>query len=373
MSDKNAIEAALFAAGEAVGLDGLAKLVGKKPKTTLKIVEELIRDYEERNAGLEIIDLGKRYVMQVKPAYSEKVRSFAPKEMTAPLLRTLSMIAYHQPVLQSDIVDLRGNTAYEHIKELIGRGLVKATPEGRSKLLTTTPLFADYFNLEENNPEAIRKKIMELSREQSGKEGLDRWLGRRFIGFTPMYKSLADLCGIKEFKVVDAYNPTEEDLDTLDTIFKLIVSKGYREKVSANYAGEIIEAGSTTFDDIIAIMEILKDSGDPHIAEQNISHIRELREEYVSKAMTISLKANPTTEMISRILNDLHIGISPEGAKISPDYGTGSNGEIVDSESALLVPTHKSIDVDNIIERVSIKYESIINGLKNMEEKKNST
>lgn len=371
MSDKNAIEAALFAAGEAVGLENLAKLVGKKQKTTLKIVEELIRDYEERDAGLEIIDLGKRYVMQVKPAYSEQVRPFAPKEMTSPLLRTLSMIAYHQPVIQSDIVDLRGNTAYDHIRELISRGLVEATPKGRSKLLTTTLLFADYFNLEENNPEAIRKKIMELSREQSGKEGLDRWLGRRFIGFTPMYESLADLCGIKEFKVVDAYNPTEEDLDTLDTVFKLIISNGYKERVSAHYAGEIIEVGSTTFDDLIGIMEALKESGDPEIAEQSISRVRELREEYVSKAMTIGLKAYPATEMVARILNDLHIGISPEGVKIAPDYGKGSDGDEIDSNAALLVPTHKSIDGD-IIERVAKKYETIIKGLKTMDEKDKS-
>ncbi|MBP2030716.1 segregation and condensation protein B [Methanohalophilus levihalophilus] len=365
MSEKNAIEAALFAAGEAVELDKLAKLVGKKQKTTLTIVEELILDYETRDAGLEIIDLGKRYVMQVKPQYSDKVRPFAPKEMTAPLLRTLSMIAYHQPVIQSDIVDLRGNTAYDHIKELIGRGLVEAEPQGRSKILTTTLLFADYFNLEENNPEAIRKKIMELSREQSGKEGLDRWLGRRYIGFTPMYESLAELCGIKDFKVVNAYSPTEEDLDTLDTVFKLIISKGYTEKVSTNYAGEIIEAGSTTFDDIIGIMEILKESGDPEITEQNISRVKELREEYVSKAMTIELKAYPATEMVSRILNDLHIGISPEGVKIAPDYGTTSDSTEIDSDAALLIPTHKSID-GNIVERVSKKYETIINGLKNV-------
>ncbi len=371
MSDKNAIEAALFAAGEAVGLENLAKLVGKKQKTTLTIVTGLIHDYEERNAGLEIIDLGKRYVMQVKPAYSDKVRPFAPKEMTSPLLRTLSMIAYHQPVIQSDIVDLRGNTAYDHIKDLIGRGLVEAEPLGRTKLLSTTLLFADYFNLEENNPEAIKKKIIELSKEQSGKEGLDRWLGRRFIGFTPMYKSLADLCGIKEFKVVDAYNPSEEDYDILDTVFKLIISNGYQEAVSSHYAGEIIEAGSTTFDDLIRIMEILKESGDPEIVEQNISRIKELREEFVSKAMTIDFKAYPATDMVSRILNDLHIGISPEGIKVAPDYGTGSEGEEIDSDNALLVPTHKSIDGD-LIERVSKKYETIITGLKNWEEKEKS-
>lgn len=53
--------------------------------------------YSSRGSGIEILDLGERYVMQVKPEYSELMREVAPKELSAPKLRTLSMIAYHQP------------------------------------------------------------------------------------------------------------------------------------------------------------------------------------------------------------------------------------------------------------------------------------
>jgi segregation and condensation protein B len=170
---------------------------------------------------------------------------------------------------------------------------------------------------------------------------------------------------------VNAYNPSEEELGTLDSIYKLIISKGYREKVSASYAGEIIEICSTTFDDITGIMELLKEFGDTDTVEKNIARIKDIREEYVSKAMTIGLKAYPATEMVSRILNDLHIGVSPEGIKIAPDYGVGREEKDIDSEYVLLVPTHKSIDGD-IIERVSRKYETIIRGLRNIEEKDKS-
>lgn len=95
--------------------------------------------YSSRMSGLEILDLGDRYVMQVKPEYSELMREVAPKELSAPKLRTLSMIAYHQPpLLQSDLIEMRGSGAYDHIKDLIERGFVESVPCGRSRQLSTT-------------------------------------------------------------------------------------------------------------------------------------------------------------------------------------------------------------------------------------------
>jgi segregation and condensation protein B len=276
------------------------------------------------------------------------------------------MIAYHQPVVQSDLVDMRGNSAYDHIRDLKERGLVKAEPHGRTRLLSTTPLFADYFGLEENDPEAIRKKIIELSKEQSGKEGMDRWLGRRFIGFTPMFASLPELCGIKDFRIINAYSPTEEELAAMDTIQRLVISKGYREKVEKHYAGEILEAGSTTFEDLTEIMELLKVNGDPEMIAEAVGKIGQIREELVSKAMTIGIKAFPETDMIARILNDLRIGISPDGIRIAPDYGTAGDGREIGADADILVPTHDSSD-EGLIERVTEKYECIIKGLKEKE------
>ena len=367
MSDREVMEAALFAAGGALDAVTLGKLLGKPKKHVISVALDLVKEYSSRETGIEIIDLGERYVMQVKPKYTDVVRPLAPKELSAPMLRTLSMIAYHQPLIQSDLVDMRGNSAYDHIRELKERGFVEAVPHGRTKLLRTTSLFADYFGLESNDPDLVKKKIVELSRLQSGQSGLNKWLGRRFIGVTPMYESLMGMCGIRDYKVINAYDPTEEELDELEDVYKLVISKGYLEKVSKYYDGEIIEVSSTTFDDLIDSIRLLENVADTERSESSIEAINDLKERYVSKALVISKKVQPATEMVARIVSDLRLGVSSTGIMIAPDYGRSTEGVEVSEGADILIPTHKAIDGD-LLERICNKYEAVINGLKKFED-----
>ncbi|WP_406670531.1 SMC-Scp complex subunit ScpB [Methanolobus sp. ZRKC4] len=366
MSDREVMEAALFAAGGALDAATLGKLIGKPKKHVISIAVDLVKEYSSRETGIEVIDLGERYVMQVKPEYAELVRPLAPKELSAPMLRTLSMIAYHQPLVQSELIDMRGNSAYDHIRELKERGLVEATPHGRTKLLHTTSLFADYFGLESNDPELVKKKIVELSKVQSGQSGLNKWLGRRFIGVTPMYESLMGMCGIKDYKVINAYEPTEEELEELADVYKLVISKGYIEKVSKYYDGEIIEVSSTTFDDIIDSIKLLENVADPERSKSSIEAINELKERYASKALVFSKKVRPATDMVARIVSDLRLGVSADGFVIAPDYGTSTDGVEVSEGAEILVPTHKAMD-GSLLERVCSKYDAVIDGLKKFE------
>jgi segregation and condensation protein B len=262
---------------------------------------------------------------------------------------------------------MRGNSAYDHIRELKERGFVEALPHGRTKILQTTSLFADYFGLESNDPEVVKKKIIELSRLQSGQSGLNKWLGRRFIGVTPMYESLMQLCGIKEYKVINAYDPTESELEELEDVYKLIISKGYLEKVSKYYDGEIIEVSSTTFDDIIGSIKLLENVWVEDTATSSIESITELKERYVSKALVISKKVQPATEMVARIVSDLRLGVSSTGIVIAPDYEQSSDGVEVSEGADILIPTHKGMEGD-LIERVCSKYDAVIDGLKKLED-----
>lgn len=366
MSDRETIEAALFAAGSALDVATLSKLVGKQKKKVAPIIEQLISEYESRESGIEILDLGDRYVMQVKAEYAELVRPLAPKELSAPMLRTLSMIAYHQPLVQSELIDMRGNSAYDHIRELKERGLVEAAPHGRTKILSTTPLFADYFGLESNDPELVKKKIVELSRVQSGQSGLNKWLGRKFVGVTPMYESLMDMCGIRDYKVINAYEPTEEELEELEDVYKLVISRGYTEKVSKHYDGEIIEVGSTTFDDIIEAMRSLENVSDSEKVQSNIETVKDLKDRYFSKALVFSKKVQPATDMVARIVSDLRLGVSADGIIIAPDYGMSGEGVNVSEGADITVPTHRSLEGD-LIERVCAKYDAILDGMKEFE------
>jgi len=76
-------------------------------------------------------------------------------------MKTLSFIAYRQPITQSYVAKVRGNLAYSHVKQLREIGLVSEERLGRTKVLRTTPNFADYFNLSHETP-ALKKQLEHL-------------------------------------------------------------------------------------------------------------------------------------------------------------------------------------------------------------------
>lgn len=359
-TDKGIIEAALFASGDPLDEEQLRNLIkGKKIKG---LVEQLIIDYSQRRSALEIKEIEGRYVMQVKPEYAEKVRSIAPKELRSPVLRTLSMIAYHQPLTKAELVDIRGATAYDHVRELEERGLISTIPHGRTQLLNTTPQFAEYFNLDSADPEAIKRKIIDLAREQ--KMGLDKWLGKQGIGISPMYASLMELCGIKGYEVVNPYNPDDQERQRIQDLGVLVISKGYEEQVSEYFEGRVIEVSAVTFEDLINSINILAEYGSHRKARENIEYLSELRDEYIERTYSIIRKAAPQTDMVARMVNELRLGISSNGITIAPDYGASSKGDAIAGE--ILIPTHKNADMD-VVRRICQRYEALIEGLKKEE------
>ncbi len=359
IADKEILEAALFASGEPLDIARLQNLV--KGRNVRELIQQLMDEYKQRGSALEIKEIENRFVMQVMPEYAEKVRSLAPKELRAPVLRTLSMVAYHQPLTVADLVDRRGAAAYDHVRELEEWGFISTTPQGRTRLLATTQRFAEYFNLDSADPEAIKRKIIELAREQ--KMGLDKWLGKQGIGVTPMFESIMGLCGIDEYQVVNPYAPMDEERDRVQELGVLVISKGYQEKIGAYFDGRIIEVSATTFDDLINSINLLVEYGNPRKARESIETISNLKDEYIEKTYSITQKVAPQTDMISRMTNELRLGISSEGVKIAPDSGTSSEGKEIGSGADILVPTHRNAQMD-VVKRLCQRYDVVIEGLK---------
>lgn len=356
MNEKEILEAALFASGEPLSEEQLRSLVRGNVR---ELLQQLMDEYNRRGSAIEIRELEGRFVMQVKPEYAGKVKSLAPKELRSPVLRTLAMIAYHQPLTVAELVYKRGAAAYEHVRELAESGLVLAAPQGRTRLLNTTPRFAEYFNLDSSEPEAIKRRIIELAKEQ--KMGLDKWLGKQGIGVTPMYESLMQLCGIEEYEVVNPYNPTDEMRDRIQELGVLVISRGYAVQISEYFDGRIIEAQATTFEDLINSVNILAEYGSKRKVKESIEYISGLKDGYMEKALDITAKVAPQTEMAARMVNELRIGISSEGVKIAPDYGISSEGKEISGD--ILIPTHKNAEVD-VVRRICQRYDAVIDGLK---------
>ncbi|MBU6428402.1 MAG: SMC-Scp complex subunit ScpB [Cyanobacteria bacterium REEB65] len=143
------VEAALFTTASPLSLAQLADLVSASQRVTAQALAALAASYDARPDGaLEIGQDEEGYILQVKPLYQRVVDRLLPSDLPQSTLRTLSLIAAREPVMQREVVDARGSSAYDHVKELVERGLVKKTAKGNSFELTVGPRFAEYFRID---------------------------------------------------------------------------------------------------------------------------------------------------------------------------------------------------------------------------------
>ncbi|MDH5450012.1 MAG: SMC-Scp complex subunit ScpB [Candidatus Bathyarchaeota archaeon] len=144
------VEAGLYVAGRPLDLKTLGSLVGSRSKRRVRsLVSVLMKEYGDRETALEVLELeDERFVLQLKAEYSSKVRRLALRPLLSKgPLRTLSYVAYRQPVVQARVIDVRGGHAYGHLKQLEDLGLIDRERSGRNTAIRTTEFFADYFGL----------------------------------------------------------------------------------------------------------------------------------------------------------------------------------------------------------------------------------
>ncbi len=158
------LEAILFTTTEPLTVEQLEKDLRVKRGEIENLLNELRAKYSNEETGIKLSEAG-GYRLVVKQEYSEKVSHLTPHaDLSRGLLRVLSIIAYHEPIAQSDIVKVVGNRTYEYVKELETRGLIRSERKSRTKMLRTTPHFEEYFGTD-------RTKIKEVMDDTGKKEG----------------------------------------------------------------------------------------------------------------------------------------------------------------------------------------------------------
>jgi segregation and condensation protein B len=152
------VEAVLFAAGKPMSVKELTDALGLTDyRPVQKAVRALEQTYAHRQSALEVRRVGDRYALQLKEGYVPTVHSVTPVEMAPRTLKALTLVAYHQPILQSHLVRMIGDVAYEEVQHLRGLGLVHTEPRASTLELTTTRRFAEYFGIASTRPEEIRR------------------------------------------------------------------------------------------------------------------------------------------------------------------------------------------------------------------------
>lgn len=138
----------MFITARAAQPDEIAAILNEPVDEVEEALLDLIMDYASREGALEIDDEN-GYIIQVREEYMDIVEKLVPVELTPAILKTLSIIAIKEPVLQTELIDLRGSSAYEHIKELLIKGLITRRRDAatHSFRIKTTDKFAEYFKL----------------------------------------------------------------------------------------------------------------------------------------------------------------------------------------------------------------------------------
>lgn len=160
------IEAALYVTGRPVDLKTLGTILGMRSEDKIRDTARQLKERYKNSGAIEVVELSDgRFVMQLRPQYAPHVKRLATRQLLTPgPMKTLSFIAYKQPITQSYLAKVRGNLSYSHVRQLQEIGLISEEKLGRTKMLRTTPNFADYFNLSQDVQ--VMKKQLERVFEQ---------------------------------------------------------------------------------------------------------------------------------------------------------------------------------------------------------------
>ena len=159
IKENRLVESVLFSASKPVSINEIKQATYLPPKKIKEILENLIENYnvERKNdTSMEIVKAGNKYAMQVKKKYIDQSVMIAKPDIQNNLLKTLALIAFHQPIKQSNLRRMAGPKIYDHVDELVSMKLVYSKKYGSTEMLTITKLFPEYFGIDSTKPVEIR-------------------------------------------------------------------------------------------------------------------------------------------------------------------------------------------------------------------------
>ena len=167
------IEAALYSAGRPLRIEDIIRASGTESRTkTLDLLGTIMKKTKTAFKALEITTLPDgSYVMQLKPEYSSTIKRYASKPVLPnATLKTLSYIAYMQPIASEQLVETRGSGVYAHLKELRQLDYITHQNVGRLKIYTTTEKFQKYFGIQ-GDVEDLKSRLFSKVRKTASRGG----------------------------------------------------------------------------------------------------------------------------------------------------------------------------------------------------------
>ncbi len=155
------VEAVLFSAGRPLTVPEIEESIGRGRTEVRSAVKKLRRMYQNRKTALEISKIGRKFSLQLKSEFNKYGMQMMDEEMSRPLLKTAALIAYYQPIRQSELKKMIGEKIYDHVDELKEKDLILSERDGRTYSLRTSPKFQEYFGLEAKDRNELKKLMAE--------------------------------------------------------------------------------------------------------------------------------------------------------------------------------------------------------------------
>lgn len=149
------IEAIMFAYGDPISVEKLSEASGIDEETTVKLIDQLERNYNVSESGLRIIRINNGFQIATRQEYADYIKKALETRRQAPLsqaaMETLAIIAYNQPVTKSFVEQVRGIDSSSVVNTLVERGLLEEAGRlelpGRPIAYKTTDNFLRCFGI----------------------------------------------------------------------------------------------------------------------------------------------------------------------------------------------------------------------------------
>jgi len=156
---KNKIEAVLFSIGKKINIEEILRMTKEKDKgSAVACLIELKKKYnDDENNSLMVLQDGDNWKLTIKDQYIDVAKEMGIEtELSKTVMETLAVIAYKNPVLQSEVIKIRTNKAYDHLRDLEELGYIQRERYGRTRKIKLTQKFFDYFDLP---PDSLKEKF----------------------------------------------------------------------------------------------------------------------------------------------------------------------------------------------------------------------
>lgn len=168
--DKALVDALIFASPRPIGIDMIQETSGLGKKEILEAIQILSAEYDERSRGFSLEEVAGGYQLRTRPEFAEQVGKLflarAKRRFSRSSLEALSIIAYRQPVLRSEVEKIRGVDSGGVIKTLLTQGMVRVlgrkNAPGRPILYGTSAEFLEYFGLRDIESLPTLQEVAEL-------------------------------------------------------------------------------------------------------------------------------------------------------------------------------------------------------------------